>query len=53
MNTDYQMRFDQYKDASGSIAVNVFCDDDLAGSIDYSIAANRNKDRMEQLGLML
>lgn len=51
MNTDYQMRLEQYKDASGSITVSVYCDDELAGSVEYSIRGNRNRDRMIQLGL--
>jgi hypothetical protein len=51
MNTNYQMRLEQYKDASGSITVSVYSDDDLVGSADFSIVENRNKDRMAQLGL--
>jgi hypothetical protein len=51
MNTDYQMRLEQYKDPSGSITVSVYCDDELAGSMEYSIRDNRSKDRMIQLGL--
>jgi hypothetical protein len=52
MNTDYQMRLDQYKDASGIITVSVYSDDDLVGSEDYSIRDHRNKDRMRHLGLL-
>jgi hypothetical protein len=51
MNIDYQMRFDQYKDANERIKVTVYSDDDLLSSVNYSIAANRNKDRMDRLGL--
>jgi serine/threonine protein kinase len=51
MNTNYQMRFDQYKHASGEIKVSVYVDDDLVGSAEYSIKDNRNKDRTEQLGI--
>jgi hypothetical protein len=51
MNTNYQMRFDQYREASGSIKVSVYSDDHLLGSAEYSIRDHRNKDRMAQLGL--
>jgi serine/threonine protein kinase len=51
MNTNYQMRFDQYETANGSIKVSVYIDDKLAGRTEYSIRDNRNKDRMVQLGI--
>jgi len=51
MNTDYQMRFDQYRDANGVIRVSVYSDDVLLGSEEYSIRDHRNNDRMDQLGL--
>lgn len=51
LNTNYQMRFDQYQEASGSIKVSVYIDDDLLGRAEYSIRDHRNKDRMAQLGL--
>lgn len=51
MNTNYQMRFDQYEKASGEIKVSVYVDDELAGQAEYSIKDNRNKDRMVQLGI--
>lgn len=51
MNTNYQMRVEQYRDASGSIRVSIYSDDDLLGIAQYSIRDHRNKDRMAQLGL--
>jgi len=51
MNNNYIMRFDQYHDTEGTIAVRVYVDDDLVGSEDFSVRENRNKDRMDQLGL--
>jgi hypothetical protein len=51
MNTDYIMRLDQYKDASGYIRVRVYFEDELVGSEDYSIRDHRNPERMTQLGL--
>jgi hypothetical protein len=51
MNTNYQMRLDQYRLASGTIKASVFVDEELAGSEEFSIADNRNKERMEQFGL--
>ena len=51
MNTNYQMRFDQYEDASDVIKVAVYVDDELVGRAEYSIRDNRNKDRMVQLGI--
>jgi len=51
MNNNYQMRFDQYENASGSIKVKVYSDDDLLSSVDFSTAANRNKDQMSRFGL--
>jgi len=51
MNTNYQMRFDQYEKATGEIRVSVYVDDELAGQAEYSIRDNRNKDRMVQLGI--
>lgn len=51
MNTNYQMRLDQYEDARGSIKVTVYSDDQLTNVTEYPIADYRNKDRMDQLGL--
>lgn len=51
MNNNYVIRFPQYKDASGTITVNVYFDDELVGHEEFSIAANRNPDRMKQFGL--
>lgn len=51
MNTNYQMRFGQYKDASGVIKASVYVDDHLVGRAEHSIKDNRNKDRMAQLGI--
>jgi len=51
MNTNYQMRLDQYEKATGEIKVSVYVDDELAGHAEYPIRDNRNKDRMVQLGI--
>jgi hypothetical protein len=45
------MHFDQYKDANGTIMVNVYFHAERVGHKEFSIAANRNKDRMDHLGL--
>ena len=51
MNTNYQMRFDQYENARGAIKVSVYVEDEVAGRAEYSISDNRNNDRMAQLGI--
>lgn len=51
MNTNYIMHFNQYEDASGTITVNVYFDDEVVGHEEFSIADHRNKDRMDHLGL--
>jgi hypothetical protein len=51
MNTNYIMHFNQYENASGTIMVNVYFDDELVGHEEFSIANHRNKDRMDYLGL--
>jgi hypothetical protein len=48
---DYQLRHDQYKDVDSDIRVVVYSDDNLLNKTHYSIAAFRNKDRMDLLGL--
>ncbi len=51
MNTNYIMHFNQYEDASETITVNVYFDDEVVGHEEFSIADHRNKDRMDHLGL--
>jgi hypothetical protein len=48
---DYQLRHDQYKSVDGSIKVTIYAEDEYLSGTDYPIAAYRNKDRMDQLGL--
>jgi hypothetical protein len=48
---NYQLRHDQYKDIDASIKVTIYSDDSYLSGTDYPIAAFRNKDRMDQMGL--
>lgn len=51
MMVDYQLRHDQYKNVDGSIKVTIYSEDEYLSGTEYPIAAYRNKDRMDQLGL--
>jgi hypothetical protein len=51
LKVDYQLRHDQYKDIDASINVTIYSDDSILTSTVYPVAAYRNKDRMDHLGL--